>query len=72
MIKMAKDLDNKYLKDAIFKYISNNKGVDLVDITSYFNLSGYEILTSLRELIDENKIIKLEIYSKSEYQIVNQ
>ena len=69
MIKYTK---KQCLKNEIFEYISKNKGVDLVDITSYFNLSGYEILTSLRELIDENKIIKLEIYSKNEYQIINQ
>lgn len=59
----------QWLEDAIFEYILKNEGIDSVDIVSHFKLSSDITLMSLRELINEGKIIEKQPYLKNEYYV---
>ena len=56
-----------WLEDAILEYVSNHEGVDSSDIVSHFKLRCDITLMSLKELINDNKIIERQPFMKREY-----
>lgn len=52
----------KYLVTAVTEYITNNPGVDSVDITSHFKLRADITLEAVSELQKNDIIIRKELY----------
>lgn len=66
-----KDERKEWLESAVLDYITNNQGVDSVDIVDHFRLRADITLASVTHLIDDGKIRRNEFGLKSRYYPVS-
>ena len=63
---------NLTLEKAIFDYIKDNDSIDSINITSHFKININKTLSSLKQLVNDNKVNRRELsgYLNHEYYIV--